>query len=233
MENVDVTIEEKVINIEAKEKVVNVTVDGGRGPRGLPAPSTNQLYFNSYVDRLRALGSNIIASNYDGAGLSTLQFVNGYVYLMSIYISSRITLNGFGYTMGIGGDYTAFDYNGIGIYSFDKDTKIYTLIASTENDTEMWKSPLLHYVTKDLAEPIILESGIYFIAYLHNRSSAVTSPAIHTSSTQVITANIFPNMLPSNVFLNCALYVVSPTFPETILHTETTGGISSINSFLY
>ena len=45
MENVDVTIEEKVINIEAKEKVVNVTVDGGRGPAGTPAPvSLNKLY---------------------------------------------------------------------------------------------------------------------------------------------------------------------------------------------
>jgi hypothetical protein len=181
-------------------------------------------YFNSFVERLKDLGSNVILTNAIGGSTFSSSLNSGLMQMTSIYVHKPMIVSGVGYMLATPGSYTASDYNGIGIYSFDKITKTYTLIASTPNDGNIWKVSSDTYFTKNLTTPVTLNKGTYFIAYLYNRSSFVNNPSLLALNPILGISTVHPNLLPYNIFMACIVFPSNPTLPNTIPHTNTASG---------
>lgn len=152
-----------------------------RGGKGDTLPS-NDYYTNSYVDRLKALGSNVQYSNFIPQSTQNLSITDGRLYLYSFYINKTSTINGVGYFVNSAGSgVTPDNYNGFGLYSFD-DINSINLVASTPDDSNLF---LLTngYRTKDFTTPVTINKGIYYLAVLYNVSSGFAHPSLIAHNT--------------------------------------------------
>lgn len=190
------------------------------------AVSSGDYYSNSYVERLKALGSPVQYSNYLGGGsVSSAGLLDGQLYITSVFIPKQSIITNIGWRVGTTqGNYTADEYNGIGIYSMNNSTGDLTLLGKTANDATIWSSfATTTYGNKDFESPITLEKGIYFLVYLHNNSAQVTVPSLATHN---LSFSIFSNINTTNLPLNTYLcgYVTAPNIilPTTILSAAVT-----------
>lgn len=194
--------------------------------------SNDPYYSNSYVERLKALGSNVQYSNSTMEGVTSSSLTDGDIYLTSIYIPKRSTINGAKFFQSTTANYTASDYNGIGLYSFDSNTKDLTLIASSTNDGTLWQTAvLLTIVEKDFTNAITIEAGVYFLAFLYNSSAVVSAPGLYSKSSSHYSL-VHSNLnLPTNVHLLARKVAPNVSLPNVILNTELT--TSSVEHFFY
>lgn len=189
------------------------------------AVSSGDYYTNSYVERLKALGSNVQYSNYLGTGTGSLNLTDGRLYLYSLYIPKISTINGFSWYQTFSGDYTADNYNGVGLYSYDLVNEKLTLITSTDDDPDIWKTPTLSVGNKNFELPVTINSGIYYIGFLWNASATVQGPIIIGHNTDT-TINSFMNTYGlSTAKLNGYLSGQN-TLPSEILNTDILSNIT-------
>ena len=177
-------------------------------------------YTNSYVERLKALGSNVQYSTTFGGSSSTLALTDGSLYLNSIYINKESVINTVSTYQATAGSYTPDNYNGVGIYSFDILTATYTLIGSSANTATLWTTaPGVNSI--NLSTPLTLQKGVYFIGILYNNSAQVTAPVVGVVNT-VLSQSILNNItLPANTFL-ASVATGQSTLPTTLLGSATT-----------
>lgn len=127
----------------------------------------------------RFLGGNIKAMPLWG-GLSNitggLTMVDNSTRFLAIYLPTATTITGVGWVQGVAGDYTADNYNGIGLYTYSGGTL--TLVASTTNDGNIWKATANTYSTKAFSTIYQADAGLYYIGILWNASATVTAPTI-------------------------------------------------------
>ena len=114
-----------------------------------------------------------------GAGL-----VSTRTYFNAIYVEKEITISGAAFMQTVQGVYTGNNYNGIGLYSYSNG--VVTLIDSTANDTEFWKTSTTTtgtWVQKAFSGGTrTLQPGIYFLCALYSSSAQTTAPSIGASS---------------------------------------------------
>lgn len=96
------------------------------------------------------------------------------------------------------GSYTGNNENRVGIYSIDASTGLLTLIASTANDTELWKATTGTVGSKALSSTWSAAAGIYFVGSLYCRSAVVTAPTISAGSNVAIPAFVETGFTGSN-----------------------------------
>jgi len=196
------------------------------------AVSSGDYYTNSYVERLKALGSNVQYSNSTMEGTTSSSLTDGDIYLTSIYIPKKSTINGAKFFQSTTANYTASDYNGIGLYSFDPNTKDLTLIASSTNDGTLWQTAVfLTIVEKDFTNAITIEAGVYFLAFLYNSSAVVSAPGLYSKSSSHYSSAHSNLNLPTNVHLLARKVAPNISLPNIILGTELT--TSSVEHFFY
>lgn len=180
-------------------------------------------YTNSYVERLKALGSPVQYSNYIGSSFTNTVMTDGRLTLTSVFIPKTSTITNIGWRVGTAqGNYTADNYNGIGIYSMNITTGDLTLLTKTADDGAVWSFIAINsYGNKDFESSITLNKGIYFLAYLYNSSAVVTAPtlAVPFSTTLPQSTNAVGFNVPTNTYLGG--YIESQTIlPLTILGTD-------------
>ncbi len=202
-----------------------------RGGKGDTLPS-NDYYTNSYVDRLKLLGSDIQYSTTFGGQSSNFTINDGLIHLTSIYIPKTSVISGVSWYQGTQGNYTADNYNGIGIYSFNAITKNLTLVGSTDNDGDIWKTIGNSLGSKNFSTPLTLEAGVYYIAALYNNSAQTTAPSYAYNGLNIVSTTIsgLNLTLPSNVYLNAVTVATNTTLPGTILSTDI---VSNSVSYIY
>jgi len=193
-------------------------------------------YTNSYVERLKALGSDVQYSNYIGNTIGNGVLSDGRIYITSFFINKASTIFNVGWKVGsTQGNYTADEYNGIGIYSMDIITGNITLLGKTTNDGTIWQSiTATNYNNRDFENPIILNKGIYFIAYIYNSSAQVTAPTVATapSTEAAILTNMATLNVPTNTYL--AGYIDGQIeLPLEILSINVTKSATSQGQLLY
>ena len=197
--------------------------------------TTESYYSNSYVDRLKALGSDVQYSNYLGGTVtSTLILTDSRLILTSVYIPKTSTISNIGWRQNTAGDYTEDNYNGIGIYSINTTTGDLTLIGKTVNDGTIWKTVVATgYGNKDLETPVVLEKGIYFLGFLYNSLAVVTAPGLGYSTTSLGTlSNMAFFNTPTNTYLTA--YLSGQTnLPTNILQSSLTFSPASANDVLF
>jgi hypothetical protein len=100
----------------------------------------------------------------------------GILSLTAVYLKKPSTITGVRWFQTVQGNYTADDYNGVGLYSYSGGTL--TLEASSTDDGDIWKGGNDTWQNKDFSAPYEASAGIYYVGLLLNRSAHVTLPGI-------------------------------------------------------
>ncbi len=188
---------------------------------------------NSVVSAYQGLGSTVKAVPI-GLNLSlniaiSTQFSNQRLWLMPVYLSATATITGVKWYQSAIGNYTANNYNGVGLYSVSGGT--ITLIASSTNDGTIWQTFATGtWGNKAFSSPITnLVAGTYFIGALWNSSASVTTPAIQTFTSSAIGVQAFDF---TGGRLACIL-ATQLTLPSPLTLSTTTGVATSFWFSLY
>jgi hypothetical protein len=152
----------------------------------------------------QALGSTLIAQNVNGglgeAMYSTSIFTDNRVLYMGVWLPVAQTITGVKWKQVTQGNYTADNYNGVGLYSYSGGTL--TLVASSTDDGNIWKATSGTISSKAFSSPYVAARGLYFVAHLYCSSAQVTAPvtAMILSTTGVNTITDFTNSAKLNGF---------------------------------
>jgi len=159
-------------------------------------------------------------------------FTDGYVYYDAVYVEYDVTLTGIGFLQITQGSYTADNYNGVGLYSYNG-SGTWTLVASSTDDGNIWKGAANTIQKKAFTTPYAATTGIYLVASMYNSSAQTTAPSIAffnsiTSSAGFV--NDFTNSAKSCAF-NSGPLTALPT--PTVLTTAMTQNTQQRYFFLY
>jgi len=118
-------------------------------------------------------------------------FVTQRLILNPVYLSAPSTITGVKWYQTTIGNYTANNYNGVGLYSVSGGT--ITLIASSTNDGTIWQTFATGtWGNKAFSSPLSNQvAGTYFIGALWNASATVTAPSIQTFTSSPTTVQSF------------------------------------------
>jgi len=191
-------------------------------------------YTNSYVERLKALGSNVQYSTHRDISAAMHSLVDGTLTLSSLYISKSSIINGVGWIQGQSGqgNYTADNYNGVGLYSYDLLNEKLVLIANSADDGNIWKAVANTYSTKDFTTPVTINKGIYYIGALWNHSAVVSIPTIVGVNTFVVSSTSINSASISSGYLTGTL-AAQNTLPAEILNSSITNAVQNHYWYLY
>lgn len=175
---------------------------------GIALKDTNGYAVGSYATRLalynysdpvhsaQLIGSSVKAISLgmtlaSCTGTSTMS--DGITRFVAVYIESTETITGVMLALNTAGDYTADNYNGVGLYSEASGTL--TLRASSADDGNIWKTAATSVITKAFSSTYVATPGLYYVAILWNNSAVNTSPKLATmglTSAAYLTLD-FPN----------------------------------------
>jgi len=184
-----------VVNLDVSQPLIfgnytNSAFSGNPGTIGQVLKSDGaglSPYFqDSYDDAIyamRQLGSSLIAqpilANLFTA--STPQNMSdGQLRVVAARVNQTTTVTGVAFWQRTTGDYTATDNNRVGLYTIANGTL--TLVASSANDGDLWKSGTTAISKKAFSTPYVAQPGVYFIAALYNQSAQVTQPTLSMAS---------------------------------------------------
>lgn len=169
---------------------------------------------NNNILAYQALGSTIKGATLDLSLNRTLATVShstsGRMQITPIYIPVATTITGVKFVSATQGSFTAANYNGIGLYSYNTATGAATLLTATANDDTIWKQTANTVVSKAFTGATSVAAGLYFIGSVVN-SSAGTGPSIlgtvsmlapmatydFTNSARLVTHIVSQTTLPS------------------------------------
>ena len=119
------------------------------------------------------------------------------------------------------GNYTANNYNGVGLYSVSGGTL--TLVASSTNDGNIWKAANNTFNSKAFTIPYSASAGLYYVAAMYSTSSQATAPAVLCATASfnanVVKAFDFTNSLKLTEFLGTQTSLASPITSSSTTYT--------------
>lgn len=137
--------------------------------------------YSQEIDGFSALGSSIKAGVLPimtANGFSTAALATQTQKFSAVYLSKAATITGVMWYQTTQGDYTASNYNGVGLYSYSGGT--WTLVASSTDDGAIWKASANTWNTKAFTSAYPAAAGIYYVCFLYSRSATVTAPVVRS-----------------------------------------------------
>lgn len=135
----------------------------------------------SFLKTLQALGSVIQYTSIGNDILTqTATLSDGTARYIAIYIDRSSTITGVKWYQSTIGNYTADNFNGIGLYSYSGG--IMTQVAITANNGNIWKASSNTYPSEAFTSPYSASPGVYFLAMLYNQSAQVAAPVFATAT---------------------------------------------------
>jgi len=109
---------------------------------------------------------------------NAIQLTSQRLVLSPVYLSTTTTITGVKWYQSVQGNYTASNYNGVGLYSVSGG--VITLIASSTNDNAIWQTFASDtWGNKAFSTPIPnLAAGTYYIAALATIGAPIVTPSI-------------------------------------------------------
>jgi len=132
-----------------------------------------------FTKAYQALGSTMVAQNVDGqlpTAMTNLTMTSQRSYWSLVYLPVATTLTGVKWKQVTAGNYTANNYNGVGLYSISGGTL--TLVASSTDDGNIWKTTSGTIGSKAFSSTYAAAAGAYMVVALHSSSANTTSPVI-------------------------------------------------------
>lgn len=224
----------------AKQNALTLTTTGTSGAATLVGSTLNIPQYSSgggsstAVDiqaAYNALGSGIKGFNVANpinAVTSQFSITSGNNYLSAYYIPVASTITGVKWFQITTGVYTAGNYNGVGLYSYSAGT--ITLVASSTNDGNIWKSSG-GWNSKAFASSYSASAGVYFICFLFTSSATTTNPVIGAWFNNIFNS-VVPMDFTNNAKLNCNFAGVNAFSASTTL-TFVSNQSNNPSIFLY
>lgn len=188
--------------------------------QGSPVSSSLRAY--------QALGSAAIGETVGG----TISILTGSVGLpgqqatfIPIWVPLAGTITGAKWLQLTQGVYTASNYNGIGLYTYNAGTL--TLVASSTDDGNIWKGASGTWQSKAFTSPYSATQGLYFICLLYNNSAQTTAPAFSRL------ANANSNAMTFDFTNSAKLFAVLSGATSLPSPTQTMSGISNSGIYTY
>lgn len=172
----------------------------------------------------------LLGSSYKSASLSVFNpamistsgaLSDGSVRFCAVYIPVAATISGVRWFHGTQGNYTADNYNGVGLYTYSGGTV--TLVASSVNDGNIWKPTTNTWSSKAFSATYNAAAGVYFIAALYNSSAEVAAPTIGSS------ANMANVAITTQDFTNSAKLVSAVGGQASLPATQAMSGTTNVN----
>lgn len=162
----------------------------------------------------------ILGSTYKGYPLGNINFNNagqgslannGTIGFAAYHLPTAQTITGVKYVLGTAGNFTATNYNGLGLYSINAGTL--TLITSTADDGGSCFKTTTGLRTKAFPTPVSLVAGVYFIAIQVWASAVTTSPAFlgTTYNSNAVVTQDFTNSVKLGALLGGGLTALPAT----------------------
>lgn len=141
----------------------------------------SQAKINSDVIAFTVLGCPMVAETIGQklmySNVST-NLVDGQIKYTALYLPKFEVLDGIRVYVRVAGSYTADNNNRVGLYSYNTNTGLLTLVASSANNATLWTSAANAGQTINFTTPYNGSPGIYVVAFIYNNSAQVTAPAI-------------------------------------------------------
>ena len=141
-----------------------------------------QSIYDIDLELINALGAGIKAQTFPVAFTTTITraCLDNRIDFYPVYLPVAATLTGVKWLQAAQGSYTGDNYNGFGLYSYSGGTL--TLVASSTNDSEIWKGTANTTQTKAFSTPYAAAAGVYYVAWLYCQSAQTTQPTIYAKS---------------------------------------------------
>lgn len=153
------------------------TLQTARKINGVAFDGSTDIMNDDKLLAYQALGSTIVAQNVNGGlgdSTGTNTMTDNRVYYMGVYLKKGATITGVKWEQVTQGNYTADNYNGVGLYTYSGGTL--TLVASSTDDGNIWKATSATIASKAFSTPYVATAGLYFIAHLYCSSAQTTAP---------------------------------------------------------
>lgn len=118
------------------------------------------------------IGQKLMYSNVSTA------LVDGQIKYTALCLQKFEVLDGIRVYVRVLGSYTADNNNRVGLYSYNTNTGLLTLVASSANNATLWTSAANAGQTINFTTPYNASPGIYVVAFIYNNSAQVTAPAL-------------------------------------------------------
>lgn len=149
---------------------------------------------NVPTDNLLTLAFQGLGSSFKGINMANPTYrlaaqqnlTSQYLYYIAFYLPSAQTITGAKWYQFVNGNFTANNYNGIGLYSYSAGT--ITLVASSANDGTIWQQGT-GWQSKAFSSTYSAAAGNYFLAFMYSSSAATTTPNFSYGDTYISGAN--------------------------------------------
>lgn len=138
------------------------------------------------VSAYQALGSSVKSVSLSCLSLTNLTtsgaLTSQQIRFFAVYLAKAQTITGVKWMQLTAGNYTANNYNGIGLYSYSGGTL--TLVASSTNDGNIWKVNSTNlFQSKAFSSTYAAAAGVYYVGALYCSSAQTTAPGIYAAVT--------------------------------------------------
>lgn len=138
------------------------------------------------LEAYQLLGSSIKSVSLSCISLTNLTtsgaLTNQQIRFFAVYLPKAQTITGVKWMQLTAGNYTANNYNGIGLYSYSGGTL--TLVASSTNDGNIWKVNSTNlFQSKAFSSTYAAAAGVYYVGVLYCSSAQTTAPGIYAATT--------------------------------------------------
>lgn len=179
--------------------------------------SANRTYYprSNSVQAQIAAGSTILGELVgidSGASITTTTAMTSQmrVWLM-VYLPEAATLTGVKFYTSTTGNFTASNFNGVGLYTASGGTL--TQVAVTANDAAVWKQTAGQYNAANFTGTYVAAAGMYYVCLMYSQSAVVTVPALGACSPLGAANASGGDMTNSNFYLGTE--TTQTTMPST------------------
>lgn len=118
------------------------------------------------------VGQKLMYSNVSTA------LVDGQIKYTAVCLPKFEVLDGIRVYVRVLGSYTGDQNNRVGLYSYNINTGLLTLVASSANSATLWTSAANAGQTIPFSASYNASPGIYFVAFIYNNSAQTTAPSL-------------------------------------------------------
>jgi hypothetical protein len=156
-----------IAGIAAAQTLTNKLISG----------AANQIMADSSLLMAAAIGSTLKGQNFPyNLSLSNLAIAIGTAFYQAVWLPVGASITGVMYNIATNGNYTANNFNGVGLYTYDGAGNL-TRVAVSANTATAW-SVGTGIQKLAFTAPYVATAGLYFVGFMYSSSAHVTNPLL-------------------------------------------------------
>lgn len=147
-----------------------------------------------------------------------------------VYIPVGATITGVKWYQTTQGNYTANNYNGVGLYTYSGGNL--TLVASSTDDGNIWKAANNTWSSKAFSSTYVASSGIYVVALLYNAAAGAPQAPVIGAATATSNSAVGNNDFTNSAKISSSI-ANQNTLPSSTSMSSLTGNNTNPVIWLY